>query len=100
MVWPTHRGRQKQRQVSPLPVQALSLLHLATLPKCAPSGWDQEPSSESRVTQLSCLIKIRDTSHPMPPRLRFPPLGRLAGFPTIGLEARDSLGGSPRCPTL
>lgn len=52
-----------------------ALLHLASLLKCTPSDWDQEPFSESRVTQLCCLMKVWETSHAMPPRLRFLPLG-------------------------
>lgn len=59
------------------------LLHLACLPKSAPSDWEQEPSSESRVTQPN---EGQGDLTPMPsqtevpiPWLLSPPSTSLAG---------------------
>lgn len=73
-------GGKTRTQVSSQPVQAL--LHLACLLEKAP----QEPSSESMVTELCCLMKDKETSYPCLPDLGSYPV---AGFPTISLVNRD-----------
>lgn len=77
-------GGKTRTQVSSQPVQAL--LHLACLLEYAPCDWDQEPSSESMVTELCCLMKDKETSYPCLPDLGSYPV---AGFPTISLVNRD-----------
>ena len=63
-------GRSRSRGgtrtlVSLLPGQALS--PPPCLQKCAFSGWNPGPSSDSRVTWICCLMEDQGTSHSVPP---------------------------------